>query len=119
MPGFPGWLRLDSEKRHHPDDFYASLAAPGKTARARYNAEHSPPLTTATHTGDLLPNRDDELRWRAEAAARTERRLRAVVHDLVRQALLDGSEHASMLDGAALGIQVLASQGPRDLRRNP
>ncbi len=80
----------------------------GRAARARYNAEHSPPLTSATYTGDLLPGRDDDLRWRAEAAARTERRLRAVAHDLVRESLLDGREHASILDDAALGIQVLA-----------
>jgi hypothetical protein len=33
------------------------------------------------------------------------------VRDLVRQSLLDGHEHAAMLDGAALGIQVLADQG--------
>lgn len=87
-----------------PDDFYASLAAHGNTARARYNAAHSPALTSATYTADLLPGPDDELRWRAEAAARAERRLRMVVHDLVRQSLLDGHEHAAMLDGAALGI---------------
>ena len=31
--------------------------------------------------------------------------------DLVRQSLLDGREPAAMLDGAALGIQVLADQG--------
>jgi len=43
-------------------------------------------------TADLLLGRDDDLRWRAETAARTERRLRAVVHDLVRQSLLDGHE---------------------------
>ncbi len=109
--GIPWLVAAGQREEGSPDDFHASLAARGKTARARYNAEHSPSLTTATHTGDLLPTRDDELRWRAEAAARTERRLRAVVHDLVRQSLLDGSEHASMLDGAALGIQVLASQG--------
>jgi hypothetical protein len=42
---------------------------------------------------------------------RTERKLRAVVHALVRRSLLDGHEHAAMLDGAALGIQVLADQG--------
>jgi hypothetical protein len=80
-------------------------------ARARYNAEHSPPLTSTTYTVGLLPGRDDDLRWRAETAVRTERRLRAVVHDLVRQSLFDGHEHAAMLDGAALGIQVLAEQG--------
>ena len=94
-----------------PDDFYASLAARGKAARARYNAEQTPPLGSAIYTGDLLPGREDELRWRAEGAARTERRLRAVVHDLVRQSLLDGREHAEMLDGAALGVQVLVDQG--------
>jgi hypothetical protein len=94
-----------------PEDFYASLASRGKAARARYKAEHSLPLTSTTYTADLLPGRDDGLRWRAEAAARTERRLRAVVHDPVRESLLDGREHAAMLDGAALGIQVLAHQG--------
>jgi hypothetical protein len=109
--GIPWLVAAGQREEGSPDDFYASLAARDKTARARYNAEHSPPLTTTTYTGDLLPDRADELRWKAEAAARTERRLRVVVHDLVRRSLLDGSEHASMLDGAALGIQVLASQG--------
>src|ERR1700724_3077817 len=28
-----------------------------------------------------------------------------------RQSLLDGHEHAAMIDGAALGVQVLAEQG--------
>jgi hypothetical protein len=83
----------------------------GKAARARYNAEHAPPLTSTTYTGDLLPGREDDLRWRAEDAARTERRLGVIVHRLVRASLLDGREHAAMLDGAALGIQVLADQG--------
>jgi hypothetical protein len=71
------------------------------------------PLEGISHpnVADLLPGHDDDLRWRAEAAVRTERRLKAVVHDLVRQSLLDGHEHAAMLDGAALGIQILADQG--------
>ena len=95
-----------------PDDFYAALAARAQAARARYNAEHTPPLASATRTtAYLLPGHDDELRWRAEAAVRAERRLRAIVHDLVRQSLLDGREHAAMLDGAALGVQVLVDQG--------
>jgi hypothetical protein len=68
-------------------------------------------LTSTTYSAELLPGHDDDLRWRAEAAARAERRLMAIVHDLVRQSLLDGHEHAAMLDGAALGIQVLADQG--------
>jgi hypothetical protein len=93
------------------EDFYASLTSRAKAARARYNAENSPPLTSTTYSGDILPGREDELRWRAEAAVRVERQLRDIVHELVRQSLLDGREHASMLDGAALGIHVLADQG--------
>jgi hypothetical protein len=42
---------------------------------------------------------------------RDERRLGATVRFLLRESLLDGREHAAMLDGAALGIQVLAGQG--------
>lgn len=94
-----------------PDDFYAALTARAQAARARYNADHTPPLASTTYTAHLLPGHEDELRWRAEEAVRAERRLRAIVHDLVRQSLLDGREHAAMLDGAALGIQVLAHQG--------
>lgn len=109
--GIPWLIAAGQREEGSPDDFYASLAARGKAARARYNAEHSPPLTSTTYTGDLLPIREDELRWRAEAAVRAERRLREIVHDLARQSLLDGREHATMLDGAALGIQVLADQG--------
>jgi hypothetical protein len=109
--GIPRLVAAGQREEGSPDDFYASLATRGTAARARYNAEHSPPLTSTTYTVGLLPGRDDELRWRAETAVRTERRLRAVVHDLVRQSLLDGREHAAMLDGAALGIQVLAHQG--------
>ncbi len=106
------WLVAAGQREEgSPGDFYAALAARGKAAKARYNSEHAPPLATATHTADLLPAREDELRWLAEAAVRTERKLRAVVHALVRQSLLDGHEHAGMLDGAALGIQVLADQG--------
>jgi hypothetical protein len=94
-----------------PDDFYAALAARGKAARSQYNAAHTPSLTTDTHTGDLLPAAEDELRWKAEHAVRMERRLSQTVHSLLRESLLDGREHASMLDGAALGIQVLAEEG--------
>ena len=94
-----------------PEDFYASLAAQAQTARSKYNAANSPPLTTATYTADLLPGPEDELRWRAESAVRDERRLRATVRSLLRESLLDGKEHAAMLDGSALGIQVLADQG--------
>jgi hypothetical protein len=109
--GVPWLVAAGRREEGSADDFYASLAARGKAARASYNAEHSPPLTSTTYTGNLLPGHEDELRWRAEAAARTERQLRVIVHDLVRKSLLDGREHAAMLDGAALGIHVLADQG--------
>ena len=83
----------------------ARLPAASTTPRTR------PPLTTATYTSDLLPGREDELRWNAEHAVRTERRLQVTVHSLLRKSLLDGREHAAMLDGAALGIQILAEEG--------
>jgi len=106
------WLVAAGQREEgSPEDFYTALAARGHSARARHNAEHSPPLSSTTYSEYLLPGREDDLRWRAEAAARTERRLGMTVHDLVRQSLLDGHEHAVMLDGAALGVQVLADQG--------
>lgn len=94
-----------------PDDFYTALEADAKTARARYNDEHTPPLTTVTYSGHLLPAREDDLRYRAEEAVRVERRLRQAVRDLVRASLLDGHEHAVILDGAAVGVHVLAHRG--------
>jgi hypothetical protein len=93
-----------------PDDFYAALESSATAARARYNDEHAPPLTTSTYTGHLLPGREDDLRFRAEDAARAERRLRPIVHDLVRASLLDGHEHAVMLDGAC-GCRKLVRAG--------
>ncbi|WP_239381371.1 MULTISPECIES: hypothetical protein [unclassified Frankia] len=109
--GIPWLVAAGQREEGSPDDFYAALAAHATAARARYNARHSPALTTTTYIGDLLPGREDELRWRAESATRAEHTLRAAVHRLVRESLLDGQEHAVMLDGAALGIQVLADQG--------
>jgi hypothetical protein len=106
------WLVAAGQREEgSPDDFYAVLTARGKAARSQYNAAHTPTLTTETHTSGLLPTREDELRWKAEHAVRAERRLRATVHSLLRESLLDGREHAAMLDGSALGIQVLADQG--------
>src|SRR5450755_588448 len=106
------WLVAAGQREDgSPEDFYAALAARSSAARARYNVEHTPPLATSAYSGYLLPGHEDDLRWRAEAAARAERQLRATVRDLVRQSLLDGHEHAIMLEGAALGIQVLADQG--------
>src|ERR1022692_4846708 len=77
------WLVAAGQREEgSPEDFYAALAARGHSARAHYNAEHSPPLSSTTYSGYLLPGHEDDLRWQAEAAARTERRLRTTVHDL-------------------------------------
>lgn len=106
------WLIAAGQREDgSPDDFYAALEADANAARARYNDEHSPPLATATYSGHLLPAREDDLRYRAEHAVRLERRLRQVVRDLVRASLLNGHEHAVMLDGAAVGVHVLAERG--------
>ena len=107
----PRLVAAGQREEGSPEDFYTALAARGSAARARYNAEHSPPLSSTTYSEYLLPGHEDDLRWRAEAAARAEHQLRTTVHDLVRQSLLDGHEHAVMLDGAALGVQVLADRG--------
>lgn len=109
--GVPWLVAAGQREEGSPDDFYAALAARGTAARSQYNAAHTAPLTTSTYTDDLLPGREDELRWNAEHAVRTERRLRATVRSLLRNSLLDGREHAAMLDGSALGIQVLAEEG--------
>jgi hypothetical protein len=70
----PGQLRptvpVPGPAPGRPDDFYAALTARGKAARSQYNAAHTPPLTTETYTGGLLPGREDELRWKAEHAVR-------------------------------------------------
>jgi hypothetical protein len=58
--GETAWLVAAGQREEgSPDDFYASLAARGKAARARYNCEHAQPLATATHTAELLPARED------------------------------------------------------------
>ena len=92
-------------------DFYAALAADAKTARARYNATHHRPITANTYTAHLLPDDTDRARYRAESAARFERKLAAAVRDLARMSLLDGREHTATVGGAGLGIQVRANHG--------
>lgn len=91
-------------------DFYAALATAGALARSRYNATHTPALSTSTYTAHLLPDEKDRARYRAEGAARYERLLAATVRALVRASLLDGHEHSATLGGAAVGIQIRASR---------
>ena len=93
------------------EDFYAALAGGGRTARARYNAEHKPGLTTDTHSAHLLPDVDDRKRYQLEAAVRFVRRLEALIPDLVCQSLRDGREHAVDLDTFSVGVQVRADDG--------
>jgi len=106
------WLVAAGHRQEgSPDDFYAALAARGRTARRRYNAEHPSAHDHKTYTEDLLPRREDRLRWGIEAAARARRKLKASVHTLVRQSLLDGHEHAAIFDGAVVGIHIVADEG--------
>lgn len=93
------------------DDFYAALAAAGRTARARYNIAHRAALTTDTHTLHLLPNADDRTRHQLEAAVRFVRHLESLIPELVRRSLCDGSEHAADLDTFGVGVQVRADDG--------
>jgi hypothetical protein len=58
--GIPWLVAAGLREEGSPEDFYASLAARGRAARARYNAEHSPPLTSTTYTG----HRSTPRRWR-------------------------------------------------------
>ncbi|WP_327694960.1 hypothetical protein [Streptomyces sp. NBC_00459] len=93
------------------DDFYAALEADGRAVRARYNAEHSDGLKTATHTAHLLPAREDHVRYRAEAGVRFVRRLRATLLDLAHATLRDGREHTREFDTLTLGLQMCADDG--------
>ncbi|SMQ16380.1 hypothetical protein SAMN06272771_2742 [Streptomyces sp. Ag82_O1-12] len=93
------------------EDFYAALEADGRAVRARYNAEHSDGLKTATHTAHLLPEREDHVRYRAEAGVRFVRRLRATLLDLAHATLRDGREHTREFDTFTLGLQVRADDG--------
>jgi hypothetical protein len=93
------------------DDFYAALEAEGKAARARYNAGHREVLRTTTYSAHLLPNRDDFVRYRAEAGVRFARRIRATIRELVGDSLRDGREHTVDFDTFTLGIHVRADHG--------
>jgi hypothetical protein len=94
-----------------PTDFYASLTATAVAARSRYNATHHKPIATNTYAAHLLPSSDDKVRYRAESAARLERRLAAAVHESCRASLLDGREHTATVEGAIIGVQIRANLG--------
>ncbi len=103
----PVWLVAAGQREDgSKDDFYAALTTAAQAARARYNATHTPALPTSTYSGPWLPSADDWDRYALEAAARLEQRLTSAVRGLVKSTLQDGREHAALLDGLALGIQV-------------
>lgn len=93
------------------DDFYQALATATRTAKTRYNNEHTPALRTDTYTTAWLPNDDDRDRYILEAGLRFRRELKATVLMLIRNSLLDGREHTAEIGGATLGIQVRAEDG--------
>jgi hypothetical protein len=93
------------------DDFYATLETEGKAARARYNTDHREGLKTTTYSAQLLPDRADFVRYRAEAGVRFARRIRAAIRELVCDSLRDGREHTVDFDTFTLGIHVRADHG--------
>jgi hypothetical protein len=93
------------------DDFYQALATAARTAKTRYNNEHTSALRTDTYTAAWLPNADDHDRYILEAGLRFRRELKATVLTLARNSLLDGREHTAEVGGAILGIQVRAEDG--------
>ncbi len=101
-----GWREEGS-----PDDFYEALSNAARSARARYNAAHTPPLTTNTDVAQWLPSDADQDRFAAEGAVRLIRELDATVRRLVRASLLDGHEHTAQVTKAALGVLVRADSG--------
>lgn len=101
-----GWREEGSQ-----DDFYEALGQAARSARARYNAEHSPPLATNTDVTQWLPNDADQDRFAAEGAVRLIREVDATVRRLVRASLLDGHEHTAHVVNASLGVLVRADSG--------
>lgn len=110
-PDLPWLVAAGRRESGSADDFYAALTADGQASRARYNAEHKPALTSDTYVAHLLPNRDDRLRYRAEAGVRFVRHLEALIPALVRDSLTDGREYAADLPTFTLGVQVRADNG--------
>lgn len=110
-PGRSWLVAAGKREAGSPDDFYATLAGSGRTARARYNASHRIPLASDTFTSDLFPGDEDELRLRAEAGVRFDRRLRRTILGLVRDSLRDGQEHLAEMGNFSVGVQVRADDG--------
>lgn len=101
-----GWREEGSH-----DDFYETLAQAARSARARYNTHHTPPLNTDTDVTQWLPIDADQDRFAAEGAVRLIRELNTTVRRLIRASLLDGHEHTAQAANAALGVLVRADSG--------
>ena len=98
-----GWREEGSQ-----DDFYEALGHAARSARARYNAEHTPSLITDTDVTQWLPSDADQDRFAAEGVVRLIRELDTTVRRLIRASLLDGHEHTTQVAKASLGILVRA-----------
>ena len=98
-----GWREEGSQ-----DDFYEALGHAARSARARYNAEHTPSLITDTDVTQWLPSDADQDRFAAEGAVRLIRELDTTVRRLIRASLLDGHEHTAQVAKASLGVLVRA-----------
>lgn len=105
--GEPSWMVVAGVREAGSrDDFYEALTIAAVAARARYNAENTPPLRSSTFCSQWLANEDDFDRYRAESAVRMLRTMRETVRRLVCASLLDGHEHAGEVAGAELGVLV-------------
>jgi hypothetical protein len=79
--------------------------------RARYNATHSPGLTTDTFVDHLLPEPDDYRRYELESVTRLVRRVEETVRNLTLQSVREGAEHSATFDGFTVGILVQVNEG--------
>ena len=82
-----GWREEGSQ-----DDFYEALGHAARSARARYNTEHTPSLITDTDVTQWLPSDADQDRFAVEGAVRLIRELDTTVRRLIRASLLHGHD---------------------------
>lgn len=92
------------------DDFYRDLGEDARRWRAEYNRDHSPTLTTNTHTDRLLPTQADRDRLVLEDALAVVDDLRDEVAALTRESASSGREARGEAAGCELGILLLRSE---------
>lgn len=107
----PWVVAVGSREDGSPDDFYRTVENQATRARADYNRTHVPALSSSTYVADLLPDGDDQVRYRLEAVARFRTDLIATVCELTAGSLRDGHEHAADYPSFRLGLLVRADEG--------